>query len=96
MHTPTPARLTCGYPLEYTLAQWHVNSGCHKAASALRCAVLNACLCGCQVYGPGAVESLMTMQMLETLAVNGCRGMSDPTVKQLQQELPCLKHVRGL
>lgn len=49
-----------------------------------------------QVYGPGAVDSLMNLQMLETLAVNGCRGMSDPTVKQLRQELPCLKHVRGL
>lgn len=46
--------------------------------------------------GPGAVEALMNLQMLETLAVNGCRGMSDPAVKQLRLELPCLKHVRGL
>ena len=49
---------------------------------------------GWQVEGPGAVPALTRLRGLETLALNGLRGMTEGTVKELRQSLPYLKHVR--
>jgi hypothetical protein len=51
---------------------------------------------GMQVGGQAAVTSLSKLRSLETLAINGCRGMSEASIRQLKQDLPCLKHVRSL
>ncbi|TFJ84762.1 hypothetical protein NSK_003794 [Nannochloropsis salina CCMP1776] len=70
------------------------NSGLHHLASLKDLEALN--VSHSQVAAPGALKPLCRLRGLKILAVNGCRGMDDTTLHQIQSSLPNLRTVRAV